>query len=362
MGGIGHGTTKGEIGMRAELRRATWRLAALYWLSAFVMASAVWHFAGVDAIASAPGKLAWIGVSVAITSAISALLYRLRNLSFVSKAALCFAVTLLCSPLSASFDFAIATWRMWPEPPMFTRRDIALGLIENSAYFFGWACLYVALLYSFEVREQEQRLAAIREEALTAQMRALRYQISPHFLFNTFNSIAALIEEGAPDQANRMVAALAGFMRTTLVLDPFSDVRLDQEIALQEDYLAIERERFSDRLSFSVDLPTHLRGALLPSLILQPAIENAVKHGMSGRRASVAIHVIAKARADVLIISVVNDAAPDTIDPPRTGTGTGLANIRERLGARFGEAGSCRTERDGEGKWITTISLPLRYA
>ncbi len=97
---------------------------------------------------------------------------------------------------------------MWPAKPAFAPRDFVYSLIENSSFFFGWACLYVAMLYSHEVRQQERRLAAIREEALTAQMRALRYQINPHFLFNTFNSIAALIEEGMPNEAKRMVVVL----------------------------------------------------------------------------------------------------------------------------------------------------------
>lgn len=345
---------------RIELRRMTRQLGAVYWSAVFLITSLLWHFVGVNAWISAPGKLVWIGASVAITFAISALLLRWRHLSFLHKALLCFALTLLCSPFSASIDFLIGSWYMWPAKPAFAPRDFVYSLIENSSFFFGWACLYVAMLYSHEVRQQERRLAAIREEALTAQMRALRYQINPHFLFNTFNSIAALIEEGMPNEAERMVVVLSEFLRTTLTLDPFSDVRLDREIALQQDYLAIERERFSDRLNVAFDIPDELYGALVPSLILQPLVENAIKHGVGQARAPVVVRVGARTAEQTLLLTVTNDVTPGRETGELPSMGIGLANVGERLAARFGHQGRCRAGYNGQGQWEAVIEMPLR--
>ena len=346
---------------RTELRRMTRQLGAVYWFSVFLISSLLWHFVGVDAWISAPGKLIWIAASISITFGISALLFRWRDMPFLHKAVLCFVLTLLCSPFSATVDFLIASWYMWPQKPAFAPHDFVYSLIQNSSFFFGWACLYVAMLYSFEVREQERRLAAIREEALTAQMRALRYQIHPHFLFNTFNSISALIEEGRPEDAKHMVVLLSEFLRTTLTLDPFSDIALDREIALQQDYLAIERERYSDRLNFAFDIPAPLRSALVPSLILQPLVENAIKHGVGQVRTPVTVRVDARSADDMLILRVVNDVAPDRGTTVSPSTGIGLVNVRQRLAARFGERARCTAEYMGEREWETVIEMPLRY-
>ncbi|MGH6616311.1 sensor histidine kinase [Sphingomonas sp.] len=357
----GPSALRDDADSRIELRRMTRQLGAVYWFSVFLITSLLWHFVGVDAWTSAPAKLIWIAASVAITFAISALLLRWRNISFLHKALLCFALTLLCSPFSASIDFLLASWFMWPQKPAFAPRDFAYSLIENSSFFFGWACLYVAMLYSHEVRQQEQRLAAIREEALAAQMRALRYQINPHFLFNTFNSVAALIEEGMPNDAKRMVVVLSEFLRTTLTLDPFSDVRLDREIALQQDYLAIERERFSDRLNVAFEIPAELNRALVPSLILQPLVENAIKHGVGQARTPIVVRVHARAAAQRLILTVTNDVTPDRDMTDSPSTGIGLANVSERLSARFGDRGRCTAGYDGKGAWEAVIEMPLRY-
>lgn len=360
MNADGHNALHDDADSRTELRRMTRQLGAVYWSSVFLIASLLWHFVGVNAWISAPGKLVWIGASIAITFGISGLLLRWRHLSFLNKAVLCFVLTLLCSPFSASVDFLIASWYMWPAKPAFAPRDFVYSLIENSSFFFGWACLYVAMLYSHEVRQQERRLAAIREEALAAQMRALRYQINPHFLFNTFNSIAALIEEGMPNEAKRMVVVLSEFLRTTLTLDPFSDVRLDREIALQQDYLAIERERFSDRLNFAFDIPASLSGALVPSLILQPLVENAIKHGVGQARAPIVVRVDARTVGQKLILTVINGVTPGRGMAEFSSTGIGLANVGDRLAARFGDRGRCKAGYNGKGEWEAMIEMPLR--
>ncbi|MBN9548818.1 MAG: histidine kinase, partial [Alphaproteobacteria bacterium] len=223
-------------------------------------------------------------------------------------------------------------------------------------------CLFVALLYYFEVRDRERRLAAVREEALSAQMRALRYQVNPHFLFNTLNSIAGLIEEGSATRAERMVLSLSTFLRTTLSLDPMHDVPLADEISLQEEYLEIERERFSDRMAFSIDMPADVHGALVPSLILQPLIENAIKHGVGATAGKVEIALRAQRDADRLRVTIENDMPVGSNGKKPDGMGVGLRNVAERLHARFQGDGLFWSGPIAPGRYRASIDLPWRLA
>ncbi len=238
--------------------------------------------------------------------------------------------------------------------------DTALG----AALFFGWSGLFISLLFSFELHERGRRLAAAREEALSAQMRALRYQVNPHFLFNTLNSIAGLIEEGSAAQAERMVLSLSTFLRKTLSLDPLQDVPLADEISLQEEYLEIECERFSDRMAFSIDMPEDVHRALVPSLILQPLIENAIKHGVGQSHAHTQISIQARRQGDSLSVTVdngVQPAAPGTPGAaPPAGLGIGLRNVDERIRMRFGEAGALRIDTTQAMRFRVELTLPWR--
>ncbi|WP_237151650.1 sensor histidine kinase [Oryzibacter oryziterrae] len=228
------------------------------------------------------------------------------------------------------------------------------------AGFFGWSSVFLTLLYSFDVRDRERRLAAVREEALSAQMRALRYQVNPHFLFNTLNSIAGLIEGGSATRAERMVISLSRFLRTTLTLDPFHDVRLSEELALQEEYLEIEHERFSDRMTFHIDVPDDVRQALVPSLILQPLIENAIKHGVGALVGTVNISLNARREADRLLVTVENDMPREAVWPKPVGMGVGLRNVSERLRARFQDDGRLSAGPAEPGLYRATLDMPWR--
>ena len=194
-------------------------------------------------------------------------------------------------------------------------------------------------------------------------MRALRYQINPHFLFNTLNSIAGLIEEGSAAQAGRMVLSLSTFLRTTLSLDPLHDVPLADELALQQDYLAIERERYCDRMDFTIDAPAEALQALVPSLLLQPLIENAIKHGVGPSLGNTRIRISARRRNERLWLAVENDL--DANAPRRTeaaGFGIGLRNVAERIRVRFGEAGALRVDTGSGTHFRAEIELPWKAA
>jgi len=345
------------------VRKATLRLSLIYWPCMFVADSILSYFINIDPIESAPFRLIVFSFGALMTYAMSMLLFRMRGLSFIQKALLSFLMTAIAAPVFAAIDFLSYMLCQYPDPVKFDPLYSAYIMIEGASIMFGWSSLFIALLYNFEVRERERRLAAAREEALTTQMRALRYQINPHFLFNTLNSIAGLIEEGAATRAERMVLSLSTFMRTTLSLDPMHDVPLSDELALQEEYLEIERERYSDRMSFSIDMPVEVRAALVPSLILQPLIENAIKHGVGMSSSKTDITLKAYRESNRLHVIVENDLPHiDTVKSRPLGMGVGLRNVAERLNARFQGDSQFSSGAVASNRYRAAINIPWKIA
>ncbi|MCI4592108.1 histidine kinase [Sphingobium sp. BYY-5] len=351
-------------GDKSRICRATLRLGLIYWAIVFISSSILWGIVGTDPIKSAMGKIEVYSISALIGFGLAALLYRLGNLSVVWKMVLCSALSILIAPVYALLDFCAYVICVYPTPISLDWEDFGYTMVYGASLFFGWFCMFLWLLYSFEIRDHEQWLAAAREESLSAQMRALRYQINPHFLFNTLNSIAGLVEEGAATQAERMILALSDFLRTTLTLDPFHDVRLEEELALQAGYLEIERERFSDRMDVKINVAPELHNALVPSLILQPLIENAVKHGVGGAPGKVEIVIRATSTGQSLSLSVENDAPPPETSQARRieSTGIGLKNVADRVAARFPGIGSFTAAHTSSGRFRASLVLPLRLA
>lgn len=341
--------------------QAAFRLNIAYWICMFVADSALGYFIKIDPIESAPFKLILFGISGAMTYGMARLLIRMRKLSFLQKALFCFGMTMVAAPVYTAIDFINYTLCQYPKPVTFDPMYSGYTLIEGASILFGWNCLFVAVIDNFEIVDRERQLAAMREEALNAQMQALRYQINPHFLFNTLNSIAGLIEEGAATRAERMVLSLSTFMRTTLSIDPLSDVTLANEIALQQEYLEIERERFQDRMTFEINVPESVQQALIPSLILQPLIENAIKHGVGASTGRVNIRLGATRHADRLHILVENDMPrPSDRRHAPLGMGVGLKNVAERLRLRFQGHSRFSSGEISPGRYQAEINLPWR--
>ncbi len=229
--------------------------------------------------------------------------------------------------------------------------------VEWYAFIVAWGILYLALANAGRVREAERNASRYRAAAQSAELRALRYQVNPHFLFNTLNSLSALVLAGRNRDAEAMILNLARFFRTTLASDPSGDVPLGDEIAMQRLYLAIEQVRFPDRLKAEFDIPEALNDAAVPGLILQPLIENAIKHGVARSRRPVTITVRARASAGRLALHVEDDG--EGLPGAAPGTGTGVRNVCDRLAARFGDAARCTGAVRAGGGYEVELAMPL---
>ena len=231
-------------------------------------------------------------------------------------------------------------------------------------FFLAWSAFYLAIRAQAASLAAQRRVAAAESAAQAAQVRALRYQVNPHFLFNTLNSLSSLVMTGRADRAEAMLLALSTFFRTSLSLDPGADVTLAEEIELQKLYLDIEMARFPDRLNVDIDVPVELQRAMLPALILQPIVENAIKYGVSKSRKAVVISIAARPLGDGrMILDISNRLKHGGKDelPAATheGTGLGLDNVCQRLEARFGNRANCRFGPMAAGGYKVSLTLPI---
>lgn len=224
--------------------------------------------------------------------------------------------------------------------------------------FIAWCAIVFAMDYDQQAREQSLRLMEAQTLAAESQNQMLRYQINPHFLFNTLNALSSLILQKDFARAERMVLSLSNFLRASLEKAPSDKITLAEELEAQRQYLAIEQERFGDRLRLTETLPADLRDALAPGLILQPLIENAVKYGVARTTRPVAIEISAEVRGAKLLLAVQDDAVPDIADAPST-LGVGLTNVRRRLAVLYGDAGVLTCGPRPGGGFIATVELPL---
>ena len=264
---------------------------------------------------------------------------------------------------------ASATVLLQPAPTTLDRWreivDVALG-----RYFLilAWASLYFAMLAGAQARESQRREERFRTAAKAAELRSLRYQVNPHFLFNALNSLSALVMTGRPDKAEQMIQSLSRFYRHGLSENTSSDVALADEFDLQRQYLEIEKVRFPERLRTRYELPEALAGCQVPGMILQPLVENSVKYGVSASAAPVTVCIEAREEYGRLVITVADDGPANGAPDPRrrraangngNGFGIGLVNVRDRLAARFGDAASVTSGPRESGGYETQVRIPL---
>jgi LytS/YehU family sensor histidine kinase len=228
--------------------------------------------------------------------------------------------------------------------------------------FLSWAALYFGIKYYRTVEDERRRALAAQRHAREAELRALRYQIHPHFLFNTLNAISTLVTEAENETAVGMISRLADFFRITLEGPSTDEVRLEDELSLTEHYLEIEKLRLGDRLRVQIDVDPELRSNLVPHLVLQPLVENAIRHGIAPRMGSGTLTVVAERNGEHLTITVADDglgeqARSSTSNGDRIGIG--LKNISQRLTDLYGDPPGLQLSWPAAGGCEATLKIPL---
>jgi len=223
-------------------------------------------------------------------------------------------------------------------------------------YFAVLGCIY-AFSYYREVREREAQQARLAAQLAEARLSALRMQLNPHFLFNSLNAITVLVRDQNTHDAARMLELLSGVLRQVLQSEKRHEITLDEELRFIEKYLAIEQVRFSDRLQVQWSIDVSVRDALVPEFILQPLVENAVRHGVSKRSEAGLIEIVAASANGDLLLSVT-DNGPGYIVGSESGVG--LANTRARLETLFADAAQLDVKNaEGRGT-VAIVRFPLR--
>ena len=253
----------------------------------------------------------------------------------------------------------------------FAQRFIGLFYLD-ATLLLAWSALYYMINFFLQIEEQNDQMIQLENQATSAQLAMLRYQLNPHFLFNTLNSISTLVLLKQSEPANAMLSRLSSFLRYTLVNEPTGRVTVAQEVETLKLYLDIERMRFEERLRTRFQIDPATDKALLPSLLLQPLVENAIKYAVGPQEAGAEITIATQLVGQNLRITV-SDTGPGlqsgaasnrlsgvTFDGGEpVSTGVGLANIRDRLGQAYGEDHRFETMEPVEGGFAVLIELPF---
>ena len=260
------------------------------------------------------------------------------------------------------FDIVYTGWvaknlqASWEALPRNIERGYSAALNYLMVFGVNLALFQVAFSRRWALTKERQLIDA-ETAAQQAQLAALRYQLNPHFLFNTLNSISALIVTRRNEDAEQMTDKLSHFLRASLNTDPGEMVPLEEELALTEEYLDIEGVRFGERLNVSIQCAPDAGAALVPSFLVQPLVENAIKHGVAPSREPVEIAISAEVEGRDLCIKVENDSVPLVHEARSSRIGVGLVNVRRRLEAVYGKKATLTTEAS-RGGFTATICIP----
>ena len=251
------------------------------------------------------------------------------------------------------YDWVKHSWQ--PEHVM----DYVSGVMGSFYILLCWSGLYFGINYYQQLQDQTEQTLKATSAAHQAQLKMLRYQLNPHFLFNTLNAISTLILDGANETANKAVSRLSDFLRYTLDNDPMSRVTLGSELGALDLYLEIEKVRFGDRLVIEKNIEAKAQTALVPSLILQPLIENAIKYAITPSEEGGTLRISGRVQHGTLVLQI-SDTGPGlgNGDTGLKSSGVGLKNTRERLQQLYGE-GQAFTLAPNEPTGLTiTINIP----
>src|SRR5882672_4933840 len=274
----------------------------------------------------------------------------------------CAAIGLVYAAWIALWEEWLNPWALSPGPPPFPflwLHKFYNGLLSY-VILYGVILLIVHMVDSQEeLARQQTETARLNEQLSKAQLSALRRQIEPHFLFNTLNAIAGLVREKRNDAAVSMIAGLSDFLRRVLEDSNRQQVPLEEELEFAMKYLDIQKMRFSERLQVSVNVPSELFAAQVPRLILQPMVENAVKHGIAKRVQGGAIRIAAFRSNGSLTLSVYNDGPSLPVGWEKTHSGIGISNVRTRLQGLYGDAFELSMRNQEPGGVEVLVSVPF---
>ncbi len=267
----------------------------------------------------------------------------------------CFAVALPWTWLENSlyWDWVKEGWR----PAHWA--DYVGGVTGSFYILLCWSGLYFGIRYYQQLQEQTEQTLKATSAAHQAQLKMLRYQLNPHFLFNTLNAISTLILDGANKTANEAVSRLSDFLRYTLDNDPMSRVSLGSELDALDLYLEIEKVRFGERLIVEKTIEEKASKALVPSLILQPLIENAIKYAITPSEDGGTLTISARVQHDTLMLTL-SDTGPGlgNGNGGQKSSGVGLKNTRERLQQLYGDKQAFTLAPNKPTGLTVTINLP----
>jgi len=353
------------------MRLSFWRLQLIGWTAFWIAmaGSRIGRFPFSYMIAT---KALFAALGLAITSALLRPLFKryvdadaslARTIGVTATAA--YVAAVIWTAAYAVLDIPIARAFLSPNAHISNFWQLFGGTLYDAFALLSWSVLYVAIKHQQAIQIERER--ALRAEALaqSARLDALRSQVSPHFLFNALNAISTLVLDNRSTEAATMIARVADLLRTTLRVPEGNDVTLADELDVVRRYLEIEQVRLGDRMRADVVAEGSAMAARVPSLILQPLVENAVRHAIAEREGGGRI-VVSAHRSDGRLHLSVEDDGPGIdagISANGTGsgrTGIGLSNTRERLAQHFGAAQRFTLERGPLGGLRVEMELPYR--
>jgi signal transduction histidine kinase len=340
-----------------DKNRAFWLLQSIGWSGYFLLRTISGFAAGMGWMLLVH-TLLLTATGYSLTLLMGSLFRRLIRMKPAWTLALSLATVILASgTFSVIETWSVATFIK----PNFRPVGIALlsPILLDFALLAAWTALYYGINYFLLLEDQIRLRERLENQASSAQLAMLRYQLNPHFLFNTLNSISTLVLLKQTERANAMLARLSSFLRYTLANEPTAKVTLAQEVETLKLYLEIEKMRFEDRLRPHFRIESDTIGARLPSLLLQPLIENAIKYAVTPAENGADIWIKAAREGQAVRIEVADNGNGDGAELAASpSTGVGLANIRDRLSQAYGGAHRFDTRKNEQGGFSVILEIP----
>jgi two-component system, LytTR family, sensor kinase len=341
-----------------DKNRAFWILQTIGWSGYFFLRN-ISGFAGGMGWMLLVHTLLLTATGYSLTLLMASVLRRLIKMKPLWTLVLSLGVVVAASGVFSVIEtWSVATFLK----PGFKPEGVAYlsALFLNFALLAAWAALYYGINYFLLLEDQIRLRERLESQASSAQLAMLRYQLNPHFLFNTLNSISTLVLLKQTERANAMLARLSSFLRYTLANEPTAKVTLAQEVETLKLYLEIEKMRFEDRLRPHFRIEPETIGARLPSLLLQPLIENAIKYAVTPAENGADIWLTATREGQAVRIEVADNGDGSGAEIAASpSTGVGLANIRDRLSQAYGGAHRFDTRQNERGGFSVIIEIPL---